>query len=62
MAHSTYPRLKINQNCSWNISCIITLVVEDVFAVAALGRKVFEVAISPDAVLLAELLPKLASN
>jgi len=38
------------------------LVEEHILSITALGRKVFEVAILVDAVLLTELLPKLASH
>lgn len=37
----THARLQIYQDSSWYISGIVALVEEDVFSVAALGRKVF---------------------
>lgn len=58
----TYSRFQVYQDRSRDVSCIVTLVVEHVLAVAALGRKLLEVAISSDSMLLAELLPELASN
>ena len=38
------------------------LVEEDVLAITTLGRKVFKISVLVDAMLLAELLPELASN
>lgn len=58
----TYSGLEIYQYGTWYVSGVITLVVEYVFAVAAFGREVFEITILADSVLLAELLPELASN
>jgi len=58
----THPWLQIYQNCSWDVSRIVALVVEHVFSIAAFCRKVFEVAILVNAVLLAKLLPELATN
>jgi hypothetical protein len=54
-----HARLEIEQNGAWNVSRVVGLVEEDVLAVAALGRKVLEVAVAVDAVLLAQLLPEL---
>lgn len=54
--------LEIDQDGSGDISGIVTLVEEDVLAVAALARKVLEVAILVDAVFLAKLLPELAAD
>lgn len=59
---ATHSWLKVNQDGSRNVSGVVALVVKYVFSVAALGRKVFEVAILADAVLLAELLPELAAD
>jgi hypothetical protein len=38
------------------------LVVEDIFAVTALGRKIFEIAVLTDPMLLAKLLPELTAD
>lgn len=57
-----YPRFQVNQNRARDVPCIVALVVEDVFAVAALGRKFLEVTVLVDSMLLAELLPELASD
>lgn len=38
------------------------LVEEDVFSVATLSRKVFQISILADAMFLAELLPELTTN
>lgn len=57
-----HTRFEIDQDCSWYISGVVTLVEEDVFSVAAFSRKVLEVAIFSNAVLLTELLPELAAN
>lgn len=60
--HRTYSRFQINQDGSGDVSRVVALVVEDIFAVAALGRKIFEVSVLADAVFLTELLPELASD
>jgi hypothetical protein len=57
-----YAWLEVQQDCAWDIACIVGLVEKDVFAVAAFGCKIFEVAILRNAVLEAELLPELATN
>ena len=44
------------------VPCIVGLVKEDIFAVAAFGREVLEVAILIYAVFAAELLPEFAAN
>lgn len=58
----TNPWLEVDQYCSGNVSRVVTLVVENVFAVATLGREIFEIAVLTDAVLLAKLLPELTPN
>lgn len=58
----SHTRFQINQDSSWDVSSIVALVEKDVFSVAAFGRKVFKVSILADAMLLAELLPKLAPD
>jgi len=55
-------RLEIDQDRSRDVSGVVALVVKDIFAVTALGRKVLEVSILTDSVFLAQLLPKLAAN
>jgi hypothetical protein len=57
-----YAWFEVQQDRSRDVTCIVGLVEKDVFAVAAFGRKVFEVAILRDAVLEAKLLPELAAN
>lgn len=59
---NTHPGLQVDQDRAGDVSGVVALVVEDVLAVTALGRKVLEVAILADAVFLAELLPELASD
>ena len=54
-----HARLQVEQDGARDVARVIRLVEEDVFAVAALGREVLEVAILVDAVLLAQLLPEL---
>jgi len=54
-----HPRLEVQQDSAWNVTSVVGLVKEDVFAITALGRKVLEVAVFVDAVFLAELLPEL---
>lgn len=59
---ATYSRLKVYQDCPWDIPCVVALVVEDILSVTALGRKVLEIAILVDPMFLAELLPELTPN
>lgn len=59
---NTHPGLQVDQDRAGDVSGVVALVVEDVLAVTALGRKVLEVAILADAMFLAELLPELASD
>lgn len=58
----TYSGFEIDQDGPRNVSSVVALVEEDVFAVAALGREVLQVSVLADAMLLAELLPELAAN
>jgi hypothetical protein len=55
-------RLEVDQDGPRDVPRVVALVVEDVFAVAAFGREVLEVAVLVYAVLLAELLPELAAD
>lgn len=57
-----YARLGVHENRAGNVSRVIRLVEEDIFAVAAFSRKVLEVAILVNAVLLAESLPELRAD
>jgi len=57
-----HPRLQIQQNGARDVARIVGLVEEDILAVAALGRKVLEVAVAIDAVFLAQLLPELLAD
>lgn len=57
-----YAWLQVDQYGSGNVSCVVALVVENVFAIAALSRKLLEVPILANAVFLTQLLPKLATN
>ena len=54
--------LEIDQDCSGDISRVVALVVEDIFAVAALCGEVLEVSVLADPVLLAQLLPELTPD
>jgi hypothetical protein len=54
--------LEVEQDGARDVARVVGLVEEDVLAVAALGRKVLQVAILVDAVLEAELLPELAPD
>lgn len=53
---------QVDEDCPWDVPCVVALVEEDVFPVTALRRKILEVSILPNAVFLAKLLPELASN
>jgi len=55
-------RFQIYQNRSRNVSRIVGLVEEDIFAVTALCRKFLQVTILTDPMFLAQLLPELTSN
>ena len=54
--------LKVDEDGAGNVSRVVALVVKDVLAVAALGGKVFEIAVLADAVFLTELLPELTAD
>ena len=45
-----YPRLKIEKNGSWDVASVVGLVEENVFAVTAFCRKVFQITVSIDTV------------
>lgn len=62
LVKGTYPGFQINQYCPGNIPGVVALVVEDVLPIAALGRKVFQVTILIDSMLLTKLLPELTPN
>ena len=55
-------RLEVEQDGARDVARVVGLVEEDVFAVAAFGRVVGEVAVAVDAVFLAELLPELRAD
>lgn len=57
-----HPGLKVEENGAWNVASIVRLIEEDIFSVAALCRKVFEVAVLVDTVLLTQLLPELLAD
>lgn len=46
-----YSGFQVQENGSWDVARVVGLVEEDIFAVTALSRKVFEVAVAVDAVL-----------
>ena len=54
--------LEVDQDGTRDIAGVVALVVEDILAVAALGRKVLQVPVLVDPMLLAELLPELTAN
>jgi hypothetical protein len=53
---------EVEEDRARDIPCIVGLVEEDVFPVAAFGCEVFEVAVLVYAVFLTELLPELLAN
>jgi len=55
-------RLEVEQDGAWDVASVVGLVEEDILAVAAFGREVFEVPVTVDAVLKTQLLPKLGSD
>lgn len=57
-----YSGLEVDQDGPGDVPCVVALVVEDILAIAALGRKVLEVSVLADAVLLAKLLPELTAD
>jgi hypothetical protein len=58
----THARLQVDQDSSRNVAGVVALVIKYVFSVAAFRRKVLEVPILADAMLLAQLLPELAAD
>jgi hypothetical protein len=57
-----HSRFEIEENGAGNVARVVGLVEENILAIAAFGRKVLEVAVSVDAVLLTQLLPKLLAD
>lgn len=57
-----HSRLEIEKDGTWDVAGIVGLVEEDILAVAAFRRKVFEIAVLVDAVLLTQLLPELLAD
>ena len=58
----THSWLEIDQDSAGDVAGVVALVVEDILAVAALGRKVLEIPVLADAVFLAKLLPELTAD
>lgn len=54
--------LEVEEDCARNVSRVVGLVEEDIFAVAAFGREVFKVAVLIDAMLKAKLPPELRAD
>lgn len=57
-----YSRLQVEQYSSGDVASVVRLIEENVFSVAALSRKVFEIAVLADAMLLTKLLPELLAD
>jgi hypothetical protein len=57
-----YAGLQIEENGSRYVSCVVGLVEEDIFAIASLCRKLFEVSILIDAMLNTQLPPELRAD
>lgn len=57
-----HTRFEVEEDRTGDVSCVVGLVEEDIFAVAAGGRKVFEIPVLVDAVFKAELLPELGAD
>ena len=57
-AAEAHPRLKVDEKCARDVVLIIGLIKENIFAVAALGRPVFEDAFFVDTVLGTKPLPE----
>lgn len=60
-----YPRLQINEDGARDILVVVSLIEEDVFPVVELGVFLgvfFQDAIGADAMLLAQLFPKLCAD
>ena len=47
----THPRLRIDQDCSWNVVLVVCLVEEHVLPVSSLGSKVLQYSILRDSML-----------
>ena len=58
----TYSWLEVDQDGAWDVPGVVALVVKDIFAIAAFGCKVLEVAVLADSVFLAKLLPELTAD
>lgn len=54
--------LQINEDGAGDVARVVGLVEKHIFAIAALGREVFKVAILRNTVFLAQLLPELTAN
>lgn len=57
-----HARLEIQEDGAGNVACVVGLVEEDIFAVAAFGREGLEVAVAVDAMFEAQLLPELRTD
>lgn len=57
-----HSRFEVEQDRAGDVACVVGLVEEDVFAVAAFGREVFEVAVLVDAVFETKLAPELGAD
>jgi hypothetical protein len=57
-----YPWLEVDEDGPWDVSCVVALVVEDILAVAAFGRKLLKITVLVDTMLLAKLLPEFTAN
>ena len=57
-----HSRLQIEEDGTRDVSRVVGLVEEDIFAIASLSREVFEVAVLVDAVFQAELTPELRAD
>lgn len=57
-AAEAHPRLEVDEDCARDVVLIIGLIKENVLAVAALGRPVFEDALFIDTVLGTKPLPE----
>ena len=57
-----HSRLQVNEQGARNVVLVVRLVEEDIFSVVALRGVLLQDALSADAVLLAQLLPKLVAN
>jgi F0F1-type ATP synthase gamma subunit len=57
-----YPWLQVDEDGPRDVSCVVALVKEDILAVAAFSRKLLEIAVLVDPMLLAKLLPEFTAN